>query len=108
MKVYQLRLTDLNLLLEPVFESKESAMLFMSKYHNRQVNIEENIISIPKNNYVYRILKNDEEGYELLDNIFADIEETKKYLETVSLDNCQIVKESLLSNKNFDYQLIEV
>lgn len=48
MKVYQLRLTDLNLLLEPVFESKESAMLFMSKYHNRQVNIEENIISIPK------------------------------------------------------------
>lgn len=108
MKVYQLRLTDLNMLLEPVFESKESAMLFMSKYHNRAVNIEENIISIPKNNYVYRILKSDEEGYELLDNIFADIEETKKYIENGCLNDCQIVKESLLSNKNFDYQLIEV
>ncbi len=107
MKVYQLRLRDLGLLLEPVFKDEESAILFKSKYTNRCIDIEENILD-SKADYVYRIKSLDSDGYELLDNLFTDVNCSLDYIKNSSLDNCTVVKESILSNSNFEYSLIEV
>lgn len=107
MKVYQLRLRDLDLLLEPVFKDKESAILFKNKYKNRKIDIEENILTC-ENDFVYRIKSVDEEGYELLDNLFTDIDVSLQYIKQKMLDNCIVVKESILTDSNFEYSLIEV
>lgn len=107
MKVYQLRLRDLGIVLEPVFKDKESAMLFRSKYGNRKIDIEENILTL-ENDFVYRIKSVDEDGYELLDNLFTDLDGTLSFIKQSMLDNCTVVKESILTNSNFEYSLIEV
>lgn len=107
MKVYQLRLRDLGILLEPVFKDKESATLFKNKYRNRKIDIEEKTLT-SENDFVYRIKATDDEGYELLDNLFTDITLSQDYIKESMLDNCTIVKESILTDSNFEYSLIEV
>lgn len=107
MKVYQLRLRDLGILLEPVFKDKESATLFKNKYRNRKIDIEEKTLT-SENDFVYRIKAIDDEGYELLDNLFTDITLSQDYIKESMLDNCTIVKESILTDSNFEYSLIEV
>lgn len=107
MKVYQLRLRDLGILLEPVFKDKKSAILFKNKYRNRKIDIEEKTLT-SENDFVYRIKAIDDEGYELLDNLFTDITLLQDYIKESMLDNCTIVKESILTDSNFEYSLIEV
>lgn len=107
MKVYQLRLRDLGILLEPVFKDKKSAILFKNKYRNRKIDIEEKTLT-SENDFVYRIKAIDDEGYELLDNLFTDITLSQDYIKESMLENCTIVKESILTDSNFEYSLIEV
>lgn len=107
MKVYQLRLKDLDLLLEPVFKDEMSANLFKSKYNSRNIDLEENVLD-KDYDFVYRIKRVDVDGYELLDNLFTDIDELLEYVKKCALDNYSVVKESIINTTNFDYSLVEV
>ncbi len=107
MKVYQLRVRDLNILLEPVFKDMESANLFKNKYDSRSIDIIANNLE-SEHDYVYRIKRIDEDGYELMDNLFTDLDELLNFINIKGVNNYSIVKESILGNSNFKYSLIEV
>ena len=43
MNVYQLKIDDLDMVLDPVFKTEESAMIASKKYYNRKISIIENV-----------------------------------------------------------------
>lgn len=104
MKVYQLKLKDLDILLDPVFKTKEGAQLFLSKYHHRNIEIKENSLE-QSSDYVYRIREVDEDGYSLNDELYTSLEAATLGLTN---DNQSIVKECLISEESFNYELVEV
>lgn len=105
MLVYQLKILDLGIMLDPVFKTKESAELFKDKYKNRNIIIKEKYLEDLKDNYVYRIKNIDSEGYTLEDNIYSTIEHANN---NIKQDNQKIVKEHLISDNNFNYELVEI
>lgn len=106
MKVYQLRLVDFNLVLEPVFKTKEGANILKNKYINRNIKIEESILdNTLDDDFIYRILVSDEEGVYLFDNIFSEVTSAEEYLNKSNIVNASIVREYFSSEKTINYDL---
>lgn len=102
MKVYQLKLSDLDIVLEPVFKTIESALLFRDKYITRRIEVKEVLVDkeVENNNYIYRIETIEEEGTFLEDELFSSIEDAKnaqKY-------NQRVVKEILFHQQLLSMQ----
>lgn len=104
MKVYQLKIKDLDFILDPVFKTREGAVLFLNKYHHRNMEITETEIN-EASDFVYRIKEVDEDGYSLNDKIYASKEAAAMEIEK---DNQSVVKEYLVSEAGFNYELVEV
>lgn len=71
MKVYQLKILDLGIYLEPVFKSKESAMMYMSKYNGRNIIIKERVLDEINDNSIYRIKTLFSDGYDIEDEVYS-------------------------------------
>lgn len=106
MKVYQLKIDDLNLVLDPVFKTKEGANLFSNKYLTRNVSVIERAID-KISDFVYRIELQDEEGTSLADEVFSSADDAKNFSLENKFNNSKIVKENII-NGNHDYELIEI
>lgn len=92
MKVYQLKILDLGLYLEPVFKTKESAENYRTRYNNRNIIIKEKYLDNLSDNYIYRIKNESQEGYYLEDEVYSSMNNALEHIK----DNSQtIVKESL-------------
>lgn len=105
MKVYQLKLSDLDIVLEPVFKTIESALLFRNKYITRRIEVKEVLVDkkVENNNYIYRIETIEEEGTFLEDEVFSSIEDAKN----VQKHNQRVVKENIISSDTFKYAITE-
>ena len=104
MKIYQLLLKDFNLVLDPVFNTKEAAMLFKEKYKQRNIEIKETFIDkLDNRNYVYRIETIDEDGIYLEDEVFASKELALRSIK----EHQRIVKEDIIGDNTFKYAFIE-
>lgn len=92
MKVYQLKILDLGLYLDPVFKTKESAEYYRSKYNNRNIIIKEKYLDNLNDNYIYRIKNESHDGYYLEDEVYSSMNNALEHIK----DNSQtIIKESL-------------
>lgn len=91
MTVYQLKIVDLGLYLEPVFKTKESAENYRTKYNSRNIIIKEKYLDNLCDNYVYRIKNESLEGYYLEDEVYSSM---NKALEHIKNDSQTIIKES--------------
>lgn len=105
MKVYQLKLRDLDLVLEPVFKTIESAMLFRNKYNSRRIEIKEVVVDKDDvdNDFIYRIETMEEDGTYLEEEVFSSLEDAKR----VKKQNQRIVKENIISSSTFKYVISE-
>jgi hypothetical protein len=103
MKVYQLIISDLNLILDPVFNTREAANLYKKRYINRKLVIRETYIN-NKKKYVYRIETIDEDGVYLENNLFSNYHEALNNINS----NQRIVKENIIGIDNFKYTIREV
>lgn len=92
MTIYQLKILDLGLYLEPVFKTKESAENYRNKYNNRNIIIKERHLDNLSDNYIYRIRTESCEGYYLEDEVYAS---ENKALEHIKDNTQTIIKESL-------------
>ena len=106
MKVYQLKIDDLNMILDPVFKTKEGANLFSNKYLSRKVSVIERALD-NLSDFVYRIEFQDEEGKSLADEIFSEYESAKNFSLENKFKNSKIVKENIINGNQY-YELIEV
>lgn len=104
MKVYQLKVKNLDYYLEPVFKTKEDAIRYKEKYNctQREFDIEETTLTM-ETDYIYRVKYLDEEGYALSEKIYDSLDAAKK-----ESDDNVIVRESILSSVTSKYELIEV
>lgn len=93
MTIYQLKILELGLYLEPVFKSKEKAIYYQNKYGNRNIIIKEKYVSDLEDNYVYRIKNESEEGYYLEDEVYGSLNHALEHIKT---NNQKIIKESIL------------
>lgn len=109
MKVYQLRLLDFNLLLEPVFKTEAGAKLLKNKYQGRKIKIEERVIedTIIEDD-IYRILVHDEEGSYLDEELFTNIDTAYEHLNNIKESNARIVKYPFSSEKSIRYDWVSV
>ncbi len=106
MNVYQLKIDDLDMVLDPVFKTEESAKIASRKYYNRKISIiEKKLDSIA--DCVYRVASISEDGMSLIDSVFATPEGAKNYSLENNLGNSKIFKEDII-NGNHDYELVEV
>lgn len=105
MKVYQLKLLDLNIVLDPVFNTIDAAQLFKNKYKGRRMEILEKTLE-PSNdtNYIYRILTTDVDGSYLEEEVFSSIESSFRILK----NNQKIVKENIINLNTFKYVIEDV
>lgn len=108
MLVYQLKLKDYNILLEPVFISLKGANIYKKKYQNRKIDIIENNVEINNLDYIYRIKTLEEDGYSLIEFLFTSIESAKSYIEKEKLKKAEVVKEYFSSEYSVKDFLIEV
>lgn len=92
MYVYQLKILELGLYLEPVFKSKEKAEYYRTKYNNRNIIIKEKYLDNLNDNYIYRIKTQSHEGYYLEDEVYSS---ENKALEHIKDTSQTIIKESL-------------
>lgn len=104
MKVYQLKIKDLDLLMDPVFKTREGAKLFLSKYRHRNIEITEKEMN-DECDFVYRIREVDDEGYILADELYSSIEAATMEIKN---EKQSVVKEYLISEESFNYELVEV
>lgn len=92
MYVYQLKILDLGLYLEPVFKSKERAEYYRTKYNNRNIIIKEKYLDKLEENYIYRIKTESHDGYYLEDEVYDSMSNALEHIK----DNSQtVIKESL-------------
>lgn len=105
MKLYQLKLSDLDIVLEPVFKTIESAMLFRDKYITRSIEVKEVLLdkNMEDSNYIYRIETIEEDGTFLEDELFSSFEAAV----TVKKNNQRVVKENIISSDTFKYVISE-
>lgn len=109
MKVYQLRLLDFNLLLEPIFKTEAGAKILKNKYQGRKIKIEERFIDDTTiEDDIYRILVHDEEGSYLKEELFANMDTAYEYLNKIKESNARIVKYPFSSEKSIHYDWISV
>ncbi len=92
MYVYQLKILDLGIYLEPVFKSKESALYYMSRYQNRNIIIKEKYLDSIEDNSIYRIKTNSIDGELIEDGVYSNFKSALKYIKS---DNQTVIKESL-------------
>lgn len=92
MYVYQLKILDLGLYLEPVFKTKEGAEYYRTKYNNRNIIIKEKYLDNLCDNYIYRIKNESFDGYYLEDEVYSS---ENKALEHIKDKTQTIIKESL-------------
>lgn len=104
MKVYQLKLKNLNYYLEPVFKTIEDAIRYKERYNctQREFEIEETILNI-ETDYIYRIKYLDDEGYALGEKVYDSLEDARR-----DSENNIVVKESILCGITNQYELVEV
>ncbi len=104
MRVYQLKVEGIDMMLEPVFASREKAEEYIrNKYLNRKISIKQT--NIEPSEYVYRILVSDSEGYELKEEIYTNLDTAK---ENIVADNEKVVKENILKDSVKTIELSEV
>lgn len=104
MKVYQLKIKDLNIVLDPVFSTIDAAQLFKNKYDGRKIEILEVDLEIPNDkNYIYRIETIDRDGTYLEEEIFSSIESALRILK----NNQKIVKENIINLNTFKYVIAD-
>ena len=92
MLVYQLKVIELGECLEPVFKTKENALLIKEKYKTRNIIIKEHYLENVKNDTVYRIKTEDNEGYILEAELYSSYNEALSSIR----NNHQCVIESRL------------
>ena len=104
MKVYQLKVKNVDYYLEPVFKTREDAIRYSDKYNcpKREFEIAETILDV-ETDYIYRIKYLDEEGYMLSEKIYESFEGA-----SAESENNIIVKENILSGLKNKYELVEV
>ncbi len=104
MTLYQLKLKELNMVLDPVFNTKEAALLFKSKYHDRMIEIKEiNMEPNSQDNYIYRIETMESDGTYLEDEIFPSLESALSILKS----NQRVVKENIIGSNTFRYAIVD-
>ena len=104
MRVYQLKVEGIDMMLEPVFASREKAEEYIrNKYLNRKISIKQT--NIEQSEYVYRILVSDSKGYELKEEIYTNLDTAK---ENIVADNEKVVKENILKDSVKTIELSEV
>lgn len=106
MNVYQLKIDDLDMFLDPVFKTEESAMMASKKYYNRKVSVVQKTLD-SLCDCVYRVAEVSEDGISLRDSVFATAEGAKNYSLENNIGNSKIYKEDII-NGSHDYELIEV
>ncbi len=104
MRVYQLKVKGIDMMLEPVFASRKKAEEYIkNKYFNRKIVIKET--SIEPSEFVYRILVNDQEGYELKEELYTNLDQAKK---NAKAKNEKVVKENILKDSVKNIELFEI
>lgn len=103
MRVYQVKVKGIDMVLEPVFDSRRKAEEYSSKYKNRKTIVKQS--SIEETSHVFRILVDDIDGYELKEELYTSIDIAR---ENITSDNERIVKENILTDSIKEYDLIEV
>lgn len=104
MVVYQLKIRNLDIVLDPVFNTKEAAMLFKNKYHGREIEIVEvKLESLNQDNYIYRIETIESDGSYLEEEIFSSIESALSILK----NNQKVVKENIINSRTFKYRIVD-
>lgn len=104
MKVYQLKIKDLNIVLDPVFGTIDAAQLFKNKYHGRKIEIVEVNLETPNDkNYIYRIETMDMDGTYLEEEIFPSIESALRIVK----NNQKVVKENIINLNTFKYVIAD-
>lgn len=104
MKVYLLRMVDLDMWLEPVFESRVAASRYKEKYKGRKIAIEE--IDLDQNlEHVYRLSLNESEGYDLIKDIFSSLEDVYNYITNKKINDYKVYQEKIISTKDLSYNL---
>ena len=106
MNVYQLKIDDLDMVLDPVFKTEESAKIARKKYYNRKISIIQKKLDAITD-CVYRVADLSEDGMSLVDSVFATREGAENYSLENNLGNTKIFKEDII-NGNHDYELVEV
>lgn len=94
MYVYQLKILELGLYLEPVFKSREKAEYYRTKYNNRNIIIKEKFLESLEDNCIYRIKTESQEGYYFEDEIYTSFNNA---LSHVTGSNQTIIKESVIN-----------
>ena len=104
MKVYCLRMEDLDMWLEPVFESRVAASRYKEKYKGRKILIEEkDLDSIQE--HVYRLSLNESEGYDLISDIFSSLEDVYNYITNKNILDYKVYQEKIIGTKDLSYNL---
>jgi len=104
MKVYCLRMEDLDMWLEPVFESRVAASRYKEKYQGRKIAIEE--IDVDQNlEHVYRLSCNNSEGFDLIKNIFSSLEDVYNFITNQNIKEYKIYEEKVIGTKDLSYNL---
>lgn len=104
MKVYQLKIKDLDIVLDPVFGTLEAAILFKNKYRGRKIEVLEVDLDTPNDkNYIYRIETMETDGNYLEEEIFPSLESALKILKS----NQKIVRENIISSSTFKYVIAD-
>ena len=104
MKVYCLRMEDLDMWLEPVFESRVAASRYKEKYKGRKIAIEE--IDLAKSQeHVYRLSLNESDGYDLIKDLFSSLEDVYNYITNRNIADYKVIQEKVIGTKDLSYNL---
>ncbi len=104
MKVYCLRMEDLDMWLEPVFESRVAASRYKEKYKGRKIAIEE--IDLAKSQeHVYRLSLNESDGYDLIKDLFSSLEDGYNYITNRQIEDYKVIQEKVIGTKDLSYNL---
>ncbi len=104
MKVYCLRMEDLDMWLEPVFESRVAASRYKEKYKGRKIAIEE--IDLAKSQeHVYRLSLNESDGYDLIKDLFSSLEDVYNYITNRQIEDYKVIQEKVIGTKDLSYNL---